>query len=121
MADKKTDLFESIQAKTPEEEAEERIEQLRKNVEALEQELKTLEGRFTNRDPAQALRLEKENTELAERLDKLEKCLVGIFGDLLRPRQLDEAKLQHEVLREAAVQFCKISNIDADIWRSIVY
>ena len=112
---------EQYRPKTPEEEAKTRIDSLQKNVIELEQELKTLEGKYANRDPEAAKNLEQENQELSKRVERLETVLSGILDDMLKPRHKDDATLQHEVLREAAVQYCKMANIDADIWRSIVY
>ncbi len=106
---------------SPEEQAHARITELEKQVKALELELRTAQGRLLNRDPALFQKLKAENKELKERKAKLEKALFALVSESFQAPRSEELKIQLEVLRLAAVDFCKKANIDPEIWKSIAY
>jgi hypothetical protein len=107
------------QVTTPESEANQRITELQARLALLQQELLTMEGRLANRDPKLIERLKKENAEFTTRFQLLKKALFAIIIESYQPRSSDELKLQYETLRKAAVEYCKKTKIDPEIWKSI--
>jgi hypothetical protein len=106
---------------TPEAEANARINVLQEHVTRLEAEVKTLDGRLHNRNPAVAEALRKENEALRERVSALIRALNTLVGESLLPRHPEDQKVQLEALRHAAIEFCKKENINPEIWKNIVY
>lgn len=82
-------------------------------------EVRTLEGRIKNNDPAAVKRLNEENQALRDRLAQLEKALSAMITDALAPRSADEAGIQYEALRKAAVDYFTKSKINPDLWKNI--
>src|ERR1051326_3693613 len=70
----------------PEMDAKTRVDQLRADVEVLSKEVKILEGRLKNRDPAALVEIKKENTILQARKKNLERALYVLLADALVPR-----------------------------------
>lgn len=96
-----------------------KINELQAQAATLVGELRIYEGRIANRNPALAAKLKTENLVLTKRIAALEKALLAISLDVLKPRINDDAKLQYEILRQAAVEFCKKTNTDPEIWKNI--
>jgi predicted nuclease with TOPRIM domain len=110
-----------VASMTLEAEVTARINALQETVKVLEGEIRTLTGRFANRNPALLAPLKKENTELTERLEKLEKCHLGLLLETTKPRQNDEFKTMTEVLRLAAIEYFRKANINPEIWKNIAF
>jgi hypothetical protein len=90
-------------------------------IEAMEKEVKILQGRLNNRDPKISATLKKENLELNKRISLLQKALWGLVSETQLPKQDEDAKTQFEVLRKTVVDFCKKNNIDQEIWKNLEY
>lgn len=104
---------------SPEDEVKARVKALQTQAEALENEIKTMRGRISNRDPEALKDLQKENEELKARSLRLQKILSGILVENLRPSQISDEKVRHEILRQAAISYFRKANIDPEIWKSI--
>ena len=104
----------------PESAANARLDDLQTKVAVIRKELRTLQGRISNRDPAKVESLKDENQELSKRIKLMEKALFGLIDESLRPRQGEDLRTQYEVRRQAAVEYCKKANLDPEIWKSIV-
>lgn len=88
-------------------------------LDELVSEVRTLRGRFGNRDPEKVATIQKENDRMKTRIKKLEKALFALILDSMKGREKDIAKLQYEVLHASTVDFCKRARIDFDIWKNI--
>ncbi|OFZ83029.1 MAG: hypothetical protein A2583_13290 [Bdellovibrionales bacterium RIFOXYD1_FULL_53_11] len=119
-ADKPGDKKAAVQV-TPEAEASARIGMLQESVKNLEGELRTIEGRFKNRDPALIAPLQAENKRMQDRIDTLLKSYYFLLMESLMPRQSDEFKAQLEILKNSAIEYFKKANIDQEIWKNIVF
>lgn len=104
---------------SPEAQALARVKELREKISQAHQQILTLEGKLKNRDPNLIARLKKENDEMGKRFALLKKSLFAIIAESYQPRSADELKLQYEVLRRAAVEYCKKAKIDPELWKSI--
>jgi hypothetical protein len=100
-------------------EAKTRIDSLKANVNTTRQELIHLRGLILNRDPELAKKLEKENQDLAARVRDLEKCLHGLLQEAMSPRNDGEEKTRYEVIRSAAIEHLKKTNVNPDLWKSL--
>lgn len=105
---------------SPEAEANARIKEIQARIVALQSEIRTVQGRYTNRDPVLARSLAKENELHRARLALLGKALFGLMLDSFKPRQAQEEQQQYEILRQSAVEYCKKANVDPEIWKSLV-
>ena len=97
-----------------------RITLLQAQKEKMEKELRMSQGKLANRNPALVKEAKKENTELLKRLSSLQKVLYALIEESFNPALAEDAKLKTEILREAAISFCKKANIDQEIWKNIV-
>lgn len=97
----------------------ERILQIQDDISIARGEIRSLQGKLSNRDPAIKARLGTENTRLRARMAKLEAALQAAFDDRTRPRETAEARLQLDILKAALVQHCRKANIDSEIWKNI--
>lgn len=97
-----------------------RIAELQDKLTILKQEVRIIQGRLANRDPAASARLQEENKKLKERVTALEKALYAIITDFQKPRSSEEATLHNDVLRVAAVDHFKKANVDPELWKNIV-
>jgi hypothetical protein len=105
--------------KSPEEEASERIAKLQVDVVAVEREIKTLEGKLANRNPAALGEVRTANAALEKRLTALKLALYSLLIDSLKPRFNEDLHLQLECLRQATIEFCQKANVDPEIWKNI--
>lgn len=97
-----------------------RITSLQESIVPLEREIRTLEGKITNRSPAAVAVLKKEKARLLERVKLLEKALYAIVAlDAFKPRSNEDSAGQYELVRAAAVEHCKNANLDAELWKNI--
>lgn len=103
----------------PAAEAKARIDALKSDVAKIRQELIHLRGLILNRDPELAKKLEKENLDLTGRVRDLEKCLYGLLQESTSPRNGDEEKSRYEVIRNAAIEHFKKTNVNPDLWKSL--
>lgn len=107
-------------AEKPQEEIlNERIIELRGEIEKIEAEIHILQGRLKNRNPALAKAVKRENDELGARLKKLQTALYGALADSLMPRSPDDARLHVESLREGALGYFRKTDVDESLWKSI--
>ncbi|OFZ56421.1 MAG: hypothetical protein A2428_15735 [Bdellovibrionales bacterium RIFOXYC1_FULL_54_43] len=104
---------------SPEAEANARIAELQAKINQLKQDLRTNAGRLANRDPLTLNKLQTENEQMKVRVAALKKALYALLVDYRKPRQPDEADLNYEVLRRAAVDYFKKANIAQEIWKNI--
>ncbi|MEK6579914.1 MAG: hypothetical protein AABZ55_11860 [Bdellovibrionota bacterium] len=105
---------------SPEVEAAARIESLKKQIVETEKKLRVAHGKITNRDPEQNLKYKLENEELVKRQTALERALLSLAMDSDKPRRAEDETLHYEILRKAVVDFCKNTNVDPELWKSIV-
>jgi hypothetical protein len=96
-----------------------RINGLQATLQVLNAEVRMLEGKLSNRDPALCQKLKSENAELQKRFDLLKNVLFAMISESYQPRNADEVKLQYEVLRLAAVEYFKNTKTDPELWKSI--
>lgn len=96
-----------------------RIAELEKTLATTLQEVRTLEGKLANRDPALIATLKKGNDELEKRFNVLKNVLFAMINESYLARNADEFKLQYEVLKQAALEYFKTSNTDPELWKSI--
>ncbi|MCC7442126.1 MAG: hypothetical protein IT285_10855 [Bdellovibrionales bacterium] len=101
-------------------EARARVDQLRADTEVLAKEVKILEGRLRNRDPAAIAEIQKENAVLREKGAKLQRALHALLADSFQARQGSDLELELEAIREAAVSYLKAAGIEEGIWKDIV-
>jgi hypothetical protein len=120
-ADKKSPVAPPPVKLTPEQEANARISELQVQVTALEYELRTLRGRLNNRSPKIATEIKKENQILRTRVAQLQKALYALMIDSLKARSPEEAKQDHEVLRQSIIEYCKKNKLDPVLWKNIAY
>ncbi len=106
-------------APLPEEEARLKVTSLQENIRTLEKDIKTLEGKLANNNPAEIAEIQAENNVLQNRLERLEKALYGLITETYNGRQSDDLKIKCEVLREAAIDYFKFAKIKNEIWKSI--
>lgn len=104
---------------TPESAANSRIKDLQARIIALQMEVRTMQGRFANRDPKLLRLLKKENADLKARILLLEKAFYGLMLDALEPRNSEEENIRYGILREATVEYCKNTNVDPEIWKNL--
>jgi hypothetical protein len=96
-----------------------RVAELEKNLATTLQEVRTLEGKLANRNPKLIEALKKENDELEKRFQVLKNVLFAMISESYLARNADEFKLQYEVLKQAALEYFKVSNTDPELWKSI--
>jgi hypothetical protein len=106
---------------TPEAAVRGRIEALQKEVDALSNDLRTVQGKLANRDPVLIAQIHRENAELKTRLGGLQKALYALLTEMMTPSQPDDLSLRYEVLRRAAIDYFKKANVDPEIWKNIAY
>ena len=102
-------------------EISQRIHRLQEDTGVLEGEVRILQGRSNNCDPTVAENLRKENQDLRARSLRLEKALFALYQDIEKPRRPDEAMLQFDMLRLAAIEFFQHAKVDPEIWKSLEY
>ena len=83
--------------------------------------LRTMEGRFKNRDPALIKPLQGENTELSTRLALVEKAFLALLLETTRPRGMEEMKNTLDILKSSAVEYFRKANINPDLWKNIAF
>jgi hypothetical protein len=103
----------------PTAEARNRIEGLKGEIAKTRQELIHLRGLILNRDPALAKKLEKENEDFALRVRALEQCLHGLIAEAMSPKSADEDKTRYDVIRLAAIEHFKKTNVNPELWKSL--
>jgi len=106
---------------TPEAETAARINVLQENLKTLEGELRTLSGRFANRDPAQVVPLQKENKELHDRLDVILRAYFALMSEATKPQQTEAMKEKLEVLKQSATEYFRKVNINPELWKNIAF
>jgi hypothetical protein len=106
---------------TPETEATSRINVLQESIKAVEGEIRTLSGRFANRNPALVEPVKKENEELKKRMDLLQKALFGLLLESTKTKLMEDQKNQLDILKQAAIDYFKKANINPDLWKNIVF
>lgn len=104
---------------SPEAECSARIKEIQARIVALQSEIRMIQGRYANRDPALARTLAKENELHHARLVLLQKALFGLMMDSYKPRQAQEEQQQYEILRRSTVEYCKKANVDPEIWKNL--
>lgn len=104
-----------------ESEYQKRIAALEEALAPLEKDIRTLEGRVANRKPEILVSLKNENTAMRTRLARLEKALLALLLESLNPMNLEDARTSLDALRFSALDFCKLSNIDPDLWKNLEY
>lgn len=100
-------------------EARARIDGMKADATKLRQELIHLRGLILNRDPELAKKLEKENEDYALRVRALEQCLHGLLAESMSPKNTDEDKTRYDVIRLAAIEHFKKTNVNPDLWKSL--
>ena len=98
-----------------------KITELQSSVMLRTAEIKVLEGKIGNRDPLLSAKLQKENKALRMRADALERAFELLISDTLKARSVDDARHELEVQRQATIEFCKLANVDPEIWKNIAY
>lgn len=106
---------------SPEAEANARIDAIQETCKTIEGELRTLSGRFKNRDPALIKPLQAENAQISARLALLEKAFLGLLVETTKPRQVEEMKTQLDILKSSAVEYFRKANINPDLWKNIAF
>lgn len=96
-----------------------RIVGLRAEIEVIRKDLVSMQGKLKNRDPSLLNGLKEENARLKQRLVRLESAAHGLNAESLLPRDPAEAKAAVETLRLAAVEHCKKTNVDTNLWKKI--
>lgn len=96
-----------------------RVNELQSTVQNLTAEVRTLEGKLSNRNPELCQKLKGDNAELQKRFELLKNVLFAMISESYQPRNADEVKLQYEVLRSAAVDYFKKNKTDRELWKSI--
>jgi hypothetical protein len=96
-----------------------RIAELQAALETVTSDIRTAQGRLSNRDPQVVGKLKNENAELAKRFELLKSTLFAMITESYQARNADEFKLQYEVLKLAALEYFKITNTDPELWKSI--
>jgi hypothetical protein len=96
------------------------IGELQKRLKELQIEVKMLQGRVANNSPELVRSLTQENSQLKERIGRMEKALLTLLVDASTPKQLEDSKTKIEVLRKSAVEYFQRTNINAEIWKNIV-
>jgi hypothetical protein len=82
-------------------------------------EIRSIEGKLTNRDPRLIAQLKVENEALTKRFEQLKSVLFAMILESYQARNADEFKLQYEVLKQAALEYFKTTNTDPELWKSI--
>jgi uncharacterized protein YlxW (UPF0749 family) len=95
------------------------MSELLTQMRALEQEVKTLEGRQTKRDPKRAAVIAKENAELQAKLTGLQTQILQVIQKIASGGTAEDAAIAENVFRKAAMEYCKITNKPADEWKSL--
>ncbi len=88
-------------------------------TEKLEKDLRVMQGKLKNVDPAQQQTLEAEIKHLKERREKLLQAIRGMIGVELLARSPEEDKVLAASLKEALVAFAKKENLPADLWKDL--
>lgn len=97
-----------------------RIQGLQARLKALQEEVRVLQGQVSNRDAGRLKAIALENETLQKRVAALEEGLFSLLVDAFKPRHTRDEKLQYEILRSHTVEYCEKSNVDPEIWKSLV-
>jgi predicted nuclease with TOPRIM domain len=96
-----------------------RVNAMQEENTALEKEVKILEGKLANRNPAQAKAIKAENDQLRARVKRLEKALFALMLDGMKPRSPEDMQTRNEALRDASVMLYEKLKLDPNLWKSI--
>lgn len=96
-----------------------RVETLRIDARALENEIRILEGRIKNRSQFNIQAIEKENELNKRKAAETLKVLHALLIDELKPRQLNDFHAWIEVLRKSATSYFVESKANIDLWKNI--
>ena len=105
---------------SPESETTGRIKALEERAKTLNLEVKSLDGRFANRNPAALASIKAENAQLHIRFEKLQNALYSLLSERLSLGTPEENKLRTDILRTAAIEYFKKTNTDAELWKNLV-
>lgn len=101
------------------EELQAKIDAVRLEVENLEQEMRTIQGKLRNLDPQRQSQLQKENDELIKRQALLLDAVERVTLSLSQATPGIERDLEFESLRYATVESLKKENVPPELWKNL--
>lgn len=104
---------------TPEDYASLRVKELQATLTLLQTALRTSQGKLANRDPTALQRLTYENENLTARIRLLEAALLALAAEAHQPKTSEEEKTRLNLLRHAALDYCKKTNVDPELWKNL--
>jgi chromosome segregation ATPase len=106
---------------TPAIQINESVAALKARIRQLEGEIRTLNGKISNRSTSRAQAVQKENQQLGLRVSALESKIAELLTQSTSPAQADDLKQQTEILRQVAIEYCQHNKIDPELWKNLAY
>lgn len=101
------------------EELQAKIDAVRVEVEALERDMRMIQGKLRNLDPQLKVQLEAENAALLKRQTLLQDAVERVTLLLSQSLPGAERDLEFESLRYATVESLKKENVPPELWKSL--
>jgi|GEM_PF-3797921 len=95
------------------------ITEMERRISEIEKEIRILEGRATNRNPATIQRIQAENELLRQRQTRLKRATYLLLRETLVSAQAADLRTQNEILRLAGVEFCQQYNVNPELWKNL--
>lgn len=101
------------------EEISARIDVLQAEVQKLEQEMRIVQGRLKNLDPAVLKTLQEENQKQTTRTELLIRAIEYCSLYLIHPKQAEDLEMENQSLRAAAIELFKKENVTPELWKNL--
>ncbi len=95
------------------------IAEMERRISEIGKEIRILEGRAANRNPATIQRIQTENEALRQRQDRLKRALFLLVRETLAASTPADIKTQNELLRQAGADFCQKYNVNPELWKNL--